>query len=158
MDTYSIRLMRASDYQKVRKIDELTQIQYIGKKWNKLTKSEKENNLVTRKNEFRTNLDTGYCLVAKKDKKEIIGFMLAHEAQLFKGALYIRHIAILPNYQGKGIGKLFYDKLITIAKKHNVKKIVAYINLDNPKSIKMHEKVGFTLKNRKEATYVIQTK
>lgn len=149
--------MKIGDFQKVHKIDELTQIQYLGQKWRKLTKSEKDENLITKKNEFKKHLGTGYSLIAEKGSREIIGFMLAHETLPFKGTLYIRHIAILPKYQGKGIGKLFYDKLIAIAKKSNIKKIVAYINLDNPKSIKMHENAGFILKDRKEAVYKIPT-
>ena len=145
-----IRRLKLTDYNGVRQVDELTQYQYLGAKWKKFSLGEKEKHLVSRKQEFAINVKTGYSLVATIDN-QIIGFLLAHETLPFPGTLYIRHLAIKPSYQGKGIGTLLYKELIRLAKQTKIKKIVALINLDNPKSIGLHEKLGFQLQDRKEA-------
>lgn len=146
----SIRPLQTSDYKAVKKIDESTQFQYLGKKWKSLNKSEKEKHLVSRNTEFQINVDTGYGFVALLNDK-VIGFIFAFETLPFKGALYIRHVAIYPEYQGKGIGVLLFNALIKKAKTSKIKYINSLINPDNPKSMKLHEKVGFALRDRKEA-------
>lgn len=150
MSKIIIRQLTKQDYQGVRKVDTLTQKQYLGAKWNNLSNTEIEEHLVSRKNEFDINVNSGYCFVASSNN-EIIGFILAFETQPFLGDIYIRYIGIKPKYQGQGIGSLLYKALISKAKKNSIKKITALINLDNPKSMKLHEKAGFTLKDRKEA-------
>jgi len=146
-----IKLLTRQNYQGVRNIDELTQAQYLGEKWNKLDITEKEGLLKSRESEFDINVGTGYSFVAHSGK-EIVGFLLAYKTLPFHDTVYIRHIAIKPEYQGRGIGILLYKRLISKARKNGIKKIMALINLDNPNSIRMHEKVGFELKDRKEAT------
>lgn len=69
----------------------------------------------------------------------------------FEDKVYIKHIAIDPALQGRGIGVFLYGKLIEKVKKNSVREIVALINLDNPKSIRLHEKLEFDLKDRKQA-------
>lgn len=145
-----IRKLKLSDYSGVRQVDELTQCQYLGEKWEKFSLNEKERHLVSRKKEFEINVKTGYSLVATMNKK-IVGFLLAHETLPFRGTLYIHHIAIEPNFQGKGVGVLLYKQLIKLAKLSKIKNITALINTDNPKSIKLHKKLGFKLQDRKEA-------
>lgn len=149
--TISIHPMTIDDYASVRQVDILTQKQYLGKKFDDLNSEEQDAHLVSRKTEFQQNVDTGYCFVAK-DGDTIIGFLLSYETLPFRGALYIRYIGLHPAYQNKGIGLLLYEKLIEKAKQNHIKEIKAFINLDNPTSIKFHEKAGFTLCDRKEAT------
>ena len=151
---FKIRSLALEDYERIRQVDKLTQIQYLGEEWDKLSEDEKETHLKSRKSEFSLNVETGYCFVATENS-EIIGFILAHETLPFHGTLYIRHIAIKPDYQGKGIGPLLYKQLIRRAKMGNIKKVVSMINLDNPKSINLHQKLGFNLKDRKEAVLII---
>lgn len=150
MNNIVIRQLTKLDYKGVRKVDILTQKQYLGKKWNKLTDAEKEKRLVSHKKEFNSNVRSGYCFVASLNNV-IIGFILAHETRPFLGTIYIRYIGINPQLQGRGAGILLYEKLIKKAKKNNINKITALINLDNPNSMKLHEKAGFILRNRKEA-------
>ena len=146
-----VREMKQGDYRGVRAVDELTQKQYLGSRWNRLSESEKESHLKSRLSEFEINLNTGYCFVAMINKK-VIGFVFAHEALPFRGKLYIRYIAVHPDYQEQGIGFLLYKKLIEKARRTKIIEIAALINTDNPPSIKFHEKAGFVLKDRKEAT------
>lgn len=145
-----IRQLTKQDYTGVRKVDILTQKQYQGKKWNNLSESEREKSLVSRKKEFNINVSSGYSFIARLNSK-IIGFIFAYETQPFLGNIYIRYIGINPTYQGHGIGLLLYKELIKKARKNSIKKITALINLDNPNSMKLHEKTGFTLRDRKEA-------
>ncbi|MCL5969986.1 MAG: GNAT family N-acetyltransferase [Patescibacteria group bacterium] len=148
-----IRVIKSSDYRAVRKIDEQTQLQYLGEKWKAFTLTKKEDHLVSRKKDFSINVNSGFSLVATIDKI-IIGFLFAYELP-FLGIIHIYHIAIEPKYQGKGIGILMYKKLITVAKSRNIKRIGALINKDNPNSIKLHKEIGFTLTDVKKASLEI---
>jgi L-amino acid N-acyltransferase YncA len=146
----TVRSMVDSDYEQVHKVDVLTQKQYLGEKFGQMSEEEQDSHLVSRKSEFDTNVGTGYCFVAEYEG-EIIGFILAHETLPFHGTLYIRYIGISPSLQGKEIGLLLYDKLVEKARQTGIKEIRALINTDNPRSIKLHEKAGFSLIDRKEA-------
>lgn len=150
MYNITIRQLTKQDYEGIRKVDILTQKQYLKEKWDNLSNIEKEKHLVSRESEFEKNVNSGFCFVASLNDK-IIGFILAYETRPFLGNIYIRHIAINPKYQRRGIGLLLYKELVKKARKNNIKKITALINLDNPNSIKLHEKTGFTLRDRKEA-------
>ena len=145
-----VREMRNNDYNDVREVDEQTQRQYHGSRWDQFSEQEKEDHLKSRKSEFAINFKSGFCFVAERNRK-IIGFIFAYETLPFRGKLHIHHIAITPEYQNQGIGIFLYKTLIEKAKKKHIKKIIARINLDNPASIRLHEKIGFHLKDRKEA-------
>ena len=146
----TIRLMTVDDYSQVHRVDILTQKQYLGTKFDQMSKKEQDSHLVSRKSEFQINVDSGYCFVALNNKK-IIGFLLAYETLPFRNTLYIHYIGVNPKTQGKGIGLLLYQKLIKKAKQAGIKKIWSLINIDNPQSMKLHEKIGFKLNDRKEA-------
>lgn len=145
-----IRALLLEDYSGVRKVDELTQRQYRGARWDQLSDEEKESYLVSRPSEFALNVGTGYCFVATREN-EVIGFVFAHETLPFAGTLYIRYVGIHPAHQGEGIGFLLYEQLIEKAKRQGMKSITALINLDNAPSMKLHQKAGFWLRDRKEA-------
>jgi ribosomal protein S18 acetylase RimI-like enzyme len=51
---------------------------------------------------------------------------------------YICHIAVLPNYQGLGLGKSIVSKLVELSKGHN--KIILY---SNPGKEDFYRKLGF---------------
>lgn len=154
MDTIIIRPLQEQDYQGVRDVDIQTQKQYLGAAFDAMDKDEQETHLVSRKTEFEKNVSSGYCFVASLSDK-IIGFLFAYETYPFTGTIYIRYIGVDPAYQGHAVGALLYEELIKKARKNNIQKITAYINLDNPQSIKLHEKAGFILKDRKEATLTL---
>lgn len=145
-----VRPMSTDDYEQVHEVDILTQRQYLGEKFDRMSEEEQNSHLVSRKSEFQTNVDTGYCFVALDDEK-VIGFILAHQTLPFHRILYIYYVGLSPDFQGKGVGLLLYEKLIEKAKQTGIKKIWTLINHDNPKSIKLHEKAGFKLNDRKEA-------
>lgn len=155
MNNIVVKELTNQDYEGIRRVDILTQKQYLGKKQRKLSPAERNEHLVSRRSEFDINVNTGYSFVARLDNK-IIGFIFGHETLPFRSHIYIRYIGINPKYQKQGIGLLLYQELIKRAKKNNIKKITALINLDNPNSMKLHEKSGFTLKNRKQADLFLQ--
>lgn len=136
----TIRPLTSKDYEQVKNIDTLTQKQYLGENL-----EVNEEKLISKKSEFKINVNTGFSLVANKNGA-IVGFLFAHETLPFPGTLHIRHIAIMPECQGQGIGGKLYEKLIEIAKRKNIQKIESYINDDNPNSQKLHKKVGFKLR------------
>ena len=147
----TIRSMTVDDYEDVREVDIQTQKQYLGAKFEQMSEEEKDLHLVSRKSEFQINVDTGYCFVAEDEKKNIVGFVLAHETLPFRGKLYIRYIGVKPEVQGQGVGELLYRKLIEKAEETGIKEIVGLVSNDNPNSIKLFEKVGFKLNDRKQA-------
>ena len=142
--------MTSGDYEQVHEADRLTQKQYLGEKFDQMNEEEQNAHLVSRKTEFQINVSTGYCFVAENEGR-VIGFILAHETLPFHETLCIRYVGLNPNFQGRGVGLLLYQKLIEKAKQKGIKEIRALINTDNPKSIKFHKKAGFKLKDRKEA-------
>lgn len=150
MEKINIRAMQSDDYLGVRAIDELTQRQYLGALWDQLLEGEQQAHLQSRQSEFDLNLQTGYCFVGIANAM-VVGFVLAHEILPFRNTVYIRHIAIHPAYQGNGIGPLLYKAVIGKARERGMEKIATLINLDNPRSMKLHAKMGFDLIDRKEA-------
>lgn len=151
----NIRQLKEDDFAGVKNIDVLTQKDYLGQAWEKMSKAEQENILITKKSEFKQNCETGFSFVAEMNNK-IVGFIFSHETLPFSDKIHVRHIAINPNYQAKGIGKKLYETLINKAKKAGKKEIIATINPDNPPSIKLHEQLGFEVKDWKVATFFIQ--
>lgn len=154
MNDIIVRQLTKQDYDEVRKVDILTQKQYLKEKWDSLSNTEKEKHLISRKNEFIINVNSGYCFVAILNNK-IIGFLFAYETQPFLGNIYVRYIGIDTKYQGRSVGLLLYKELIKKARKNNIKRITALINLDNPNSMKLHKKAGFNLRDRKQADLII---
>lgn len=149
--TITIRPIENDDYEQVSEVDVLTQKQYLGSKFDQMNEEEKELHLASRKSEFQINVDTGYCFVAEDEKRNILGFVLAHETLPFHGKLYIRYIGVKPDMQGQGIGELLYRELIKRAQQTGIKEIIGLVNTDNPHSIKLFEKVRFKLNDRKQA-------
>lgn len=150
----NIRQLKEDDFAGVQNIDVLTQKDYLGQAWEKMSKTEQENTLITKKSEFKKNCQTGFSFVAEINN-QIVGFIFSQETSPFTDKIYVRHIAIHPDYQAKGIGKKLYKSLMGKAKKTGKKEIIATINPDNPPSIKLHEQLGFKVKDWKLATYLL---
>jgi len=150
-----IRELKGKDFSQVREIDDLTLKAHVGDSWNEYTEEKKETIRKSRKSEFDINVNTGYCLVVEQDDR-ILGFIFAHETLPFGGTVYIRHIAVHPDSQSQGVGEKLLTGLINKAKKKGISKIWGGISLDNPSSIRLHEKVGFRLVDRKMAYLKIQ--
>lgn len=155
MNNLIVRPITSNDFETVREIDIETQIQYMGQeKWEQLTPEEKEEHLVILESNFEDFVKNGFCFLAESDDK-IIGFILAYETVPVYGEVYCKYIAISPDWQGKGVGGLLFNNLIEMAREREMKKVWSLINPDNPKSMAAHQKVGFELKDRKEAELIL---
>lgn len=81
--------------------------------------------------------------VAKIDDK-IVGFLMGIPLTREKGLeFFLSSIAILPKYQYQGIGKLLWEKMLSVAKE---KKYVGIRLLTNPhlESYNWYKEMGFT--------------
>lgn len=150
MNAPVVRELTEKDYDGVRRVDELTQRQYIGVTWDLLSDEHKDEHLVSRRSDFPFYLRTGYCFVARISN-QIIAFLFAYEMLPFRREIIISYIGVCPEHQGRGVALLLYKRMIEKARRNGVKEITALINMDNPYSIRLHEKAGFVLQDRKEA-------
>lgn len=152
MTQFSIRRMKPQDGQGVYRIDVLTQEEYLGIiAWESMGEEERAKRLVSKAPDFAVMVSAGLCHVAVQQDGQVIGFLLAHTDSRL-GVGIVKHIAVDPAKRRWGVGGALYDGLISAAKELSIKHIVAHINQDNPKSIGLHRKKGFVLKDRIEAT------
>ncbi len=154
MEKVVISELKEKDYVGVDHIDRLSQQQNLGEKWEMMSEEEKLEHLVSRKPDFLEYVKEGYSFMAKLNG-EIVGFLLAAREFPKLKNLKVEYTAVDPAYQGQGIGLELYKALIAKAKERKVRKITAFINLDNPPSMKLHLKAGFQLQDRKEAVLKI---
>jgi ribosomal protein S18 acetylase RimI-like enzyme len=68
------------------------------------------------------------------------------------GSFHINDIAVLPEYQGLGIGKELVLQTIDYARKHGYKYVTLYVWTDNESAIGFYHKLGFKIE--KTATIV----
>jgi len=155
---FTIRPMEVEDYEQVREVDASTQRQYLGNTFDEMSEEEQDIHLVSRKSEYYINVGTGYCFVAENEEEKIVGFVMAHETLPFHGSLYIHYIGVRPEFQEQGVGLLLYKKLIEKAEQSGIKKITGLVNLDNPNSMKLFERAGFKLIDRKQAVLTLSEK
>ena len=79
---------------------------------------------------------------------DIIGYLKLNKAQAQtdlkdNNSLEIERIYVLQAFQGKKVGKLFYEKAIQIAKQIDVEYIWLGVWEENPKAINFYKKNGF---------------
>lgn len=80
-----------------------------------------------------------------EEKDEILGFILAlRKISGSKEEIYINEMAVLPNYQGRGIGGDLINAIKDYSKENNLAGIVLYTNKFAP-AAKFYEKNGFKL-------------
>ena len=59
--------------------------------------------------------------------------------------LTVEHsVYVMPNEEGKGIGKAILQYLIDLAKNQNLHTMIAVIDFENQSSVAFHEQFGFT--------------
>ncbi len=88
------------------------------------------------------NRNPDLCLIAKIDEK-VIGVVMGG----FDGRRgYVHHLAIDPQYQKKGYGKLIMDELIERLKKKRVHKIHLFIEKHNEDVIAFYKKLGWEIR------------
>jgi len=89
------------------------------------------------------NKNPDLCLIAKIDEK-VIGVVMGG----FDGRRgYVHHLAIDPEYQRKGYGKLLMDELTERFQKKRVHKVHHFIEKHNKDVINFYRKLGWEIRN-----------
>jgi len=56
----------------------------------------------------------------------------------------ILYFGLMPDYQGRGLGKFFLNEAISTAWSHNPQKVTIHTNtLDNPRALQLYQRMGF---------------
>ena len=88
------------------------------------------------------NKNPDLCLIAKIDE-EVIGVVMGG----FDGRRgYVHHLAVDPEYQKKGYGKLLMDELIDRFQKKRIHKIHLFIEKRNEGVIAFYNKLGWEIR------------
>ena len=123
-----------------------------------------EGGLARKKNEIteeyithfiQRSADSGVIVVATDiSNDEIIGEIHCYNSTIdvFKHVLGELTIAVDPQYQGKGIGRLLFTKLLDIIKqeKLEIERVELIARESNVKAIKFYESLGFKIEGRFE--------
>jgi phosphinothricin acetyltransferase len=76
---------------------------------------------------------------------QVVGFGMYSEFRFREAYKFtVEHsVYVNENFQGKGIGKLLLEELISLAKNQKLHTMIAVIDSENQSSVKFHEKFGF---------------
>lgn len=96
-----------------------------------------ENAIQKRIADIENNLDDKIFLVAK-DNNKVVGLCKASKTDEFN---QLDAIYILPEYQGRGMGKMFWGKCIEFFDKN--KDVIVRVAEYNKQAIEFYEKLGF---------------
>ena len=89
-------------------------------------------------------LKKNHVFLLAKENGKAIGFTCYELNYSEHPTTKIHKIYILPTHQGKGIGKLFFNEISTIAKKNNNNKLTLNVHRDN-RAIQFYKHIGFTI-------------
>jgi len=81
--------------------------------------------------------------ILAKDNNKIIGYVVL---QLFKdNSAKIISLAVVPNYQRRGVGSFLLKCSFNKLKKKKVDKIILHVRIKNKKAINFHQKFNFKI-------------
>ena len=102
--------------------------------------------LEERKEWYKQKMDSGYPVIVYEEDSQVIGFASFGSFRAWPAYKYtIEHSVYVHNdCRKKGIGTMLLIEIIEIANKQNYATLIAGIDAANEKSIKVHEKLGFT--------------
>lgn len=89
------------------------------------------------------NEDEHHYILIKDELDDFLGY-LSYQHIVESSYTKIHKIYVLPNQQGKGIGKTFIDYVIDEAKKQNYKTLKLNVNRYN-KALGFYERLGFSI-------------
>ena len=152
---FVVRCLVPDDFEGVRLVDVSTQRVYHGENWDGYGLEEREAYLKSRASEFQVHCETGFSFVVELEGR-VVGFLFGYENLPYGDELVVRHVAVEPEYQGQGVGKMLLTALTEKAASENKKAIRSWINIDNPISIRLHENCGFEVTDWKRAYLKIE--
>lgn len=93
--------------------------------------------------------EAGHHFLLARDNDEYLGYVSYEFDYKEKGQTKIHKIYVLPSIQGKGIGKLFIDKISQLAIENANKKLALNVNRFN-KAIGFYQRIGFEIIGRED--------
>ena len=97
---------------------------------------------------FQDKIDKGFPIFVAVCESQVVGFGYYSEFRFREAYKFtVEHsVYAHPDWQGKGIGKLLLDELVTSAKKQNIHTLIGVIDAENVGSIAFHQHMGFEVK------------
>ena len=96
-------------------------------------------------NSFRM-CDKRFSFVAEEEGK-VVGFSFSRiMVEPYAEFSYGMSIAVLPSYQGKGVGKALINKTIEVLKEEGFHEFKFHVLPDNEKAVGLYKKMGFEVK------------
>jgi RimJ/RimL family protein N-acetyltransferase len=107
-------------------------------------------------NNIESNKGTGSVVFLAYVDGKCAGFLLASRGSLKR----IRHgayivIGILNNYQGKGIGSAFFDRLMEWAENNKLKRLELTVMTHNQAGVNLYKKYGFEIEGIKRCAMFV---
>ncbi len=93
---------------------------------------------------LRENLENGHEFILAKEDNICLGFASFEHRYQNENTTKIHKIYILPETQGKGIGKLLIDSIAEFAKENNSNSLLLNVNRFN-KALTFYQKLGFEI-------------
>lgn len=99
--------------------------------------------------EKQINEDGQYYLLAK-DGDEYVGYLSYEMNYDEEPFIKIQKIYVLSSAQGKGIGTLLIDEVLTTAKENKADRIKLNVNRDNNRAINFYKRNGFNIEKEED--------
>lgn len=95
---------------------------------------------------FEEKLAKGFPVIVATIDDRAVGFGYYSEFRFREAYKFtVEHsVYVMPNENGKGIGKAILKYLIDLAKKQKLHTMIAVIDFENQSSVTFHEQFGFT--------------
>lgn len=94
-------------------------------------------------------IQAGHQFFVIEDNNEALGFIGLEPAYPFANCLRIHKIYVLPNQQGKGLGKYLIDHAIQVAKERNLSRLHLNVNRFN-KAVNFYIHIGFAITDQED--------
>lgn len=105
----------------------------------KIRSYEKQQNILEEK------INKNFPVIVAEMDGQVVGFGMYSEFRFREAYKFtVEHsVYVNKDFNGKGIGKLLLQELISLAKKQKLHTMIAVIDAENQSSVKFHEKFGF---------------
>ena len=106
------------------------------------------------------SLSKKYCQYSNfyiyKDEKRIVGYCAFYTNTVHNDNCFISMLVIRKEYQNKGIGTMFVNKIVEICKEKNISAIELSVNKKNTKAINFYKKKQFDIVETDDKFYKIR--
>jgi ribosomal protein S18 acetylase RimI-like enzyme len=89
-------------------------------------------------------------LVVEDADGEVVGLLVALAPASTPGVGYVHFVWVSPEWRGRGIGALLYDRGLALLRERGCRQVEAVTSSRNHGAIAFHEHVGFTVRETDE--------